>query len=188
MPEWHFSSSREANYWLIVNDDFDLTSYLQYNNNKLIIQLQTEQPLDGYFKLLPEIVNKSRICDLILAAERLNFSKTRKIFSIRMKLQLLINKSSEKNQNILFLPKGKGKNKILTRLEVKKFLPAGRLIKFLPARRSRKGKNFFTFPRVRIFTSRRVRILFFPAPLGKNSILINLTKRPKLYVFYVKLI
>ena len=32
------------------------------------------------------------------------------------------------------------------------------------------------------FTFRRVRILFFPAPLGKNSILVNLTTKPKKFV------
>ena len=85
-------------------------------------------------------------------------------------------------ENILFLPKGKGKNKILTRLEVKKFLPAGRKKILARAAVGRKGKNFFTFPRVRMFyfTFRRVRILFFPAPLGKNSILVNLTNKPTL--------
>ena len=46
--------------------------------------------------------------------------------------------------------------------------------KFLPARRSRKGKNFY-HPKGNNFTFRRVRILFLPAPLGKNTILINFT-------------
>ena len=69
--------------------------------------------------------------------------------------------------NILFLTKGKGKNKILTRLEVKKFLPAGRLIKFLPARRSRKGKNFY-LPKGKNFYLQKGKNFIFARPLGQE--------------------
>ena len=71
---------------------------------------------------------------------------------------------------IVFLPKGAGKNKILTLLKVK-ILTLG-MVKFLPLRpTAARARILLTFPRVRIFfTSRRVRILFFPFPLGKNSI------------------
>ena len=68
---------------------------------------------------------------------------------------------TEKCKNILVLPKGKGKNKILTRLKEK----------FLPARRSRKGKNFYL---------QKGKNLIFARPLGQEDYSYTFTITKKL--------
>ena len=53
--------------------------------------------------------------------------------------------------NILFLPKGKGKNKILTRLEVKKILTRGKVNKILARAAKPQGQEFFYLPKGKNF-------------------------------------
>ena len=62
-------------------------------------------------------------------------------------------KETEENDftNILFLPKGKGKKKILTRLEVKKILTRGKVNKILARAAKPQGQEFFYLPKGKNF-------------------------------------
>ena len=70
---------------------------------------------------------------------------------------------------ILFLPKGAGKNKILTLLEVK-ILTLGKVKKFLPLRLRRAGKNFINLPAGKnFFYLQAGKNFILPLPLGQEQ-------------------